>query len=39
MGGVNDVSVVPPKRTNGEIREALLILAQALTTHVYRDIE
>ena len=39
VGGVNDVLVVPSETTNGEIGEALLILARALTTHVYRGIE
>ena len=31
--------MVPPKMTNGEVREALLALAQAMTTHVNRGIE
>ena len=34
MGEGNDVLVVPPERTNKEIREAFLILARALTIHV-----
>ncbi|TMX03198.1 hypothetical protein EJD97_017733 [Solanum chilense] len=35
----NEVPVVSPEMTNGEIREALLTLARALTTHVNRGIE
>ena len=34
MGAGIDVLVVPPKMTRGEIREALLTLARAFTTHV-----
>ena len=34
VGGGNDVSVVPLEMTNGEIREVLLAIARALTTHV-----
>ena len=34
VGGGNEVPVVPPEMTNGEIRGALLILSRALTTHV-----
>ena len=34
VGGGNDVAVVPLEMTNGEIREALITLARALTTHV-----
>ena len=37
-GQGNDVLVVPPKMTNGEIREALLTLARDLTTHVNMDV-
>ncbi len=32
-GQGNEVSVVPLEMTNGDIREALLFIAQALTTH------
>ena len=35
-GEGNDVPMVPLKRTNGEIREALLALDRAMTTHVNR---
>ena len=35
VGEGNEVSVVPPYMTNGETREDLITLAQALTTHVY----
>ena len=34
MGGGNDVPVVLSEMTNGEIRETLFTLAQALTTYV-----
>ena len=34
VGGGDDGPGVPPKLTNGEIREALITLARALTTHV-----
>ena len=34
MGRGNDVLVVPPEITKGEIRKALITLARALTTHV-----
>ena len=33
IGGGNDVSVVPPEMTNGEITKALRTLVNALTTH------
>ena len=39
VGDGNDVPVVPPEMTSGEIREAFLILDRALTTHVNRGIE
>ena len=39
MGGGNNFSVVPPDMTNGEIRETLLALDRAMTTHVNRGIE
>ena len=40
MGGEgNEVPMVPPKMTNGEIIEALLALARAMTTHVNRGDE
>ena len=39
MEGGNDVSVVPRELTNREIREALLSLAQAVTTQVNSSIE
>ena len=32
MEGGNDVPMVPPKSSNSRIREALLALAQAMTT-------
>ena len=32
--GGNDISVVPPKLSNSDIREALLALARAMTTNV-----
>ena len=35
----NEVSVVPPDMTNGEIMEALFALAQVITTHVTRGVE
>ena len=35
----NDIPLVPPDITNGDIREALLTSARALTTYVTRDIE
>ena len=35
----NEVPVVPPEMTNGEIIEALLALARAMTTHVNRGVE
>ena len=38
-GEGNEIPVVPSNMNNGEIREALLDLAQAMTTHVNRDIE
>ena len=34
IGVGNEVSVVPPKITYGDIREALLTLARAFITHV-----
>ena len=33
-GQGNDVPVIPPEIINGDIRETLLTLARALTTHV-----
>ncbi|TMW89911.1 hypothetical protein EJD97_016460 [Solanum chilense] len=39
VGGGNDVLVVPPKMTNGDIREALLTLVRSLTTNMNRGIE
>lgn len=36
---VNEVAVVPPDITNGEIRYALLTLTRVITTHVARDVE
>ena len=35
----NDVPVNPPEMTSGEIKEAFLILARDLTTHMNRCIE
>ena len=37
--GCNDVTVVPPKLTNREIRKALLAVASALTTHANLSME
>ena len=37
-GEVHEVLVVPLFMANGEIRQALIGLAQAMTTHVNRDI-
>lgn len=37
VGQWNEVPVVSPDMTNGEIKEALLILARAMTTQVNRD--
>ena len=34
VGRGNDVTVIPPKMTNVEIREALIFLAWTLTSHV-----
>ena len=39
VGEGNEVLVVSPDMTNGEIREALLSLARSMTTHVNRGIE
>ena len=39
VGGGNDVAVVPLEMTNGEIREALLILTRVFTTHVNKGIK
>ena len=39
MGGGNEVPVIFSDMTNGEIREDLLALALAMTTHVNRGIE
>ncbi|TMW81050.1 hypothetical protein EJD97_012431 [Solanum chilense] len=38
-GEGNEVRLVPPEMTNGEIREALLDLARSMTTYVNRGIE
>ena len=38
-GEGNDVPVVPPDMTNGEIRETLLALARAMITNVNRSVE
>ncbi|XP_015084123.1 uncharacterized protein LOC107027476 [Solanum pennellii] len=38
VDGNNKVSIIPPEMDNGEIREALLTLARAMTTQVNRDI-
>lgn len=38
-GQGNDVLVIPPEITNGEIREALVAVARAVTTHVNKGIE
>ena len=38
VGGGNEVSAVPPVIANGEIREALLTPARAMTTQVNKDI-
>ena len=35
----NEVPVVPPHMTNGEIREAILALARVITTHVTMGVE
>ncbi|XP_015054877.1 uncharacterized protein LOC107001280 [Solanum pennellii] len=35
----NEVSVVPPDMTNGEIRESLFALARVIKTHVTRGVE
>ena len=37
-GKRNEVPLVPPYFTNGEIREALLALARTMTTRVSRDV-
>ena len=39
LGEGNDIPMVTVEMTNGDIREAFLILARALTTHVNRGIE
>ena len=36
---VNEVLVVPPDMTNGEIRESLFAIARAMKTQVNRDVE
>ena len=38
-GGGNEVLVVPPDMNNGEIRDVLLALDQAMITRVNRDVE
>ena len=35
----NDVPVVPPEMTNGEIIEALLALARAMTIYMNRGVK
>ena len=35
----NVVLVVPPEMTNGDFREALVVLSRSMTTHVNRGID